>query len=97
MGDWGLEDKLLRSNIPGRFSTWEPDSDHEARSDSCEEEVAPVDDNAAPEEPEAQCVIALMVGETPSCEQIVGKNVRDAFLMEPLPRERTLAARLAHS
>lgn len=67
MGDWGLEDKLLRSNIPGRFSTWEPDSDHEARSDSCEEEVASVDDNAAPEEPEAREIPeALRYGEAPA-------------------------------
>lgn len=27
-----------------------------------------------PEEPEAQCVIALVVGGTPSCEPIVCKN-----------------------
>ena len=26
--DYGLEDKLLRKNIPGRYSTWE-DDDHE--------------------------------------------------------------------
>ncbi|KAJ8608289.1 hypothetical protein CTAYLR_010381 [Chrysophaeum taylorii] len=32
MGDWGLEDKYLRRNIPGRYNHWDPDSDDELKA-----------------------------------------------------------------
>lgn len=36
--DYGLEDKILRKNIPGRYGTWEKESD-EMRSEWLEPEV----------------------------------------------------------
>ena len=39
MGDWGLEDKFLRKNIPGRYEHWDKDSDEEGdEEDKGEEE-----------------------------------------------------------
>ena len=53
MGDWGLEDKMLRRNIPGRYGTWASDDD-DTRGESDEE--ASVPDDPEPEPPESRAV-----------------------------------------
>ena len=66
MGDWGLEDKMLRRNIPGRYGTWASDDDDDTRGDEDEDEAS-VPDDPEPEPPESRAVPeALRYGEAPA-------------------------------
>ena len=65
MGDWGLEDKMLRRNIPGRYGTWASDDD-DTRDDD-EDDAASVPDDPEPEPEESRAVPeALRYGEAPA-------------------------------
>ncbi len=66
MGDWGLEDKMLRRNIPGRYGTWASDDDDDTRGDDDDDDEASVPDDPEPEPEEARAVPeALRYGEAP--------------------------------
>ncbi|KAH8054920.1 hypothetical protein JL721_10337 [Aureococcus anophagefferens] len=79
MGDWGLEDKFLRKNIPGRYEHWDKDSDEEegGRADSLggsedeeSEDDDPIPDLPGPmDDPEP-----LRYGEAPDARKMPGNK-----------------------
>jgi hypothetical protein len=79
MGDWGLEDKFLRKNIPGRYSThWDKDSDEgsNGRADSLDglsDGESSEDDDPGPELPPAMTDPEPMrYGEAPDARGMPG-------------------------
>jgi len=79
MADWGLEDKFLRKNIPGRYSThWDKDSDEgsNGRADSLagdSEDGSDDDDDPGPELPPAMSDPEPMrYGEAPGARAAAG-------------------------
>lgn len=71
MGDWGLEDKLLRRNIPGRYTHWDRDSDEESAHNESEASEEP--EEPMPPQP-AEVPEALRYGEAPGAHRAGAKG-----------------------
>lgn len=73
MGDWGLEDKLLRRNIPGRYTHWDRDSDEELAQDK-ESEVSEEEEEQVEVPQPTEVPEAMRYGEAPGAHRAGAKG-----------------------
>ena len=77
MGDWGLEDKYLRRNIPGRYAShWERDGDDHDRGDEPDVDAESEDDDAEPQCAPHPDPEPLRYGEAPGIHGMTGAKAQ---------------------